>query len=138
MNLSNTSQYAIRVVSYMALNKDQIFTASTLISKLNVSDKYLKRILTTLTANNILDSIQGRYGGFRLAKDQKNIYLIDIVSAMENIEKYFGCVLGFDKCSDENPCTLHNKWAPIRDELINFLHKTTVYDVISNPSIVRF
>ncbi len=138
MNLSNTSQYAIRVVSYMASHDEELFSAASLISKLNVSDKYLKRILTQLTEYGILSSIQGRYGGFKLMKKPENITLIEIVEAMENVEKYFGCVLGFENCSDENPCTLHNKWAPLRDELMSFLNETTVNDVIIKKGLPKY
>lgn len=138
MNLSNTSQYAIRVISYMALMNEPIYSASMLISKLNVSDKYLKRILTKLSDSGVLRSIQGRYGGFMLAKSADKITLFEIVESMESVEKYFGCVLGFEECSDENPCTLHNKWSPLRDELMSFLYETTIKDVILDPAIVRF
>lgn len=138
MNLSNTSQYAIRVVSYMSFEDEAIYSASALISKLNVSDKYLKRILTQLSDHGILRSTQGRYGGFMLAKSPEKIKLIEIVEAMESVEKYFGCVLGFHECSDENPCTLHSKWAPIRNELMKLLNETTIKDVLSNPAIMKF
>jgi len=138
MNLSNTSQYAIRVVSYMTFENETIYSASALISKLNVSDKYLKRILTQLSDHGILKSTQGRYGGYVLAKNPDKIRLIEIVEAMESVEKYFGCVLGFDECSDENQCSLHSKWAVIRNELMTFLNETTIKDVISDPSIVKF
>jgi len=138
MNLSNTSQYAIRVVSYMTFENETIYSASALISKLNVSDKYLKRILTQLSDHGILKSTQGRYGGYVLAKNPDKIRLIEIVEAMESVEKYFGCVLGFDECSDENQCSLHSKWAAIRNELMTFLNETTIKDVISDPSIVKF
>lgn len=130
MNLSNTARYAVRVVSYMAYNRKNMYTAKELVEALNISDKYLKRILTTLTKYNIIKSIQGRYGGYLIADKPENITIYKIVAAIDNIEKYSGCVLGFDVCSDENPCALHNKWAPIRDELVQFLNNNTVADVM--------
>ncbi len=138
MNLSKTSQYAIRVISFMAYDNRQIYPASVLVKKLKISDKYLKRLLTTLSKHGIVRSIQGRYGGFVLDKKPENIFIYDIVAAVENIEKYYGCILGFSECSDENPCPLHEKWAPIRDELINLLKNTSIADVVKNPKIMKF
>lgn len=138
MNLSNTAQYAIRVISYMALKKQDLYSASELIKELEVSDKYLKRILTTLSNSDIIKSVQGRYGGFSLHKDLKKISLFEIVKAVDNIEKYFGCILGFEDCSDENPCALHIKWTPLRNELLSFLKNTTMADVIKNPEIIKY
>lgn len=138
MNLSNTAQYAIRILSYMAYEGKELYTASEIYAKLKISDKYLKRILTTLSVHRIIYSIQGRYGGFKLAKSINEIKLYDIVQAVDHVDKYFGCVLGFDECSDENPCSLHHKWGPLRDELLKFLESTTMQDVMENPNLLKF
>jgi Rrf2 family protein len=121
----------------MALKKQDLYSASDLVKELKISDKYLKRILTTLSNNDIIMSVQGRYGGFALHKDLEEICLFDIVKAVDNIEKYFGCVLGFEKCSDENPCALHEKWATLRDELFTFLKNTNMSDITKNPLIIK-
>lgn len=121
MNLSNTSQYAIRVISLMALDERATYSAAELISKLNVSDKYLKRILTKLTEGGILISIQGRYGGFKLARKVDNISIAEIIGTVENIEKYKGCILGFNECSNENPCILHDSWEKINKSFFEML-----------------
>lgn len=99
---------------------------------LNISDKYLKRILTTLTTHGIIMSIQGRHGGYSITNKPENIKIYNIVAAVEDIEKYFGCVLGFDTCSDEHPCALHKKWTSIRDELFSFLNNNTIADVMDS------
>lgn len=138
MNLSNTAQYAIRIISYMAYEGKDLYPASEIYAKLQISDKYLKRILTTLSAHHIICSIQGRYGGFKLEKNTEEIKLIDIVNAVDQVEKYYGCVLGFEDCSDENPCSLHHKWGPIRGELLNFLESTSMQDVMKNPNLLKF
>lgn len=138
MNLSNTAQYAIRILSYMAYEGKELYPASDIYAKLKISDKYLKRILTTLSTHQIIVSIQGRYGGFKLAKRIDEINLYEIVEAVDHVEKYFGCVLGFDECSDENPCSLHYKWGPLKDEILNFLESTSMQDVMKNPNLLKF
>ncbi len=138
MNLSNTSKYAIRVVSYMALKNKDLYSASYLIKELNVSDKYLKRILTTLSNHSIVQSIQGRYGGFRLNKSTNDITLYEIINSVEDINKYTGCVLGLDNCSDKSPCSLHKNWSVIKEQLIHFLKETTISEVVKNPNIIKF
>jgi Rrf2 family protein len=122
----------------MAIKKQNLYSASELIKKLKISDKYLKRILTTLSNSGILRSTQGRYGGFGLAKKPEDITLYEIVASIDNIEKYFGCILGFDECSDENPCSVHQQWAPIRNQIIDFLHNTTMSNVLDNSQILKF
>lgn len=77
-------------------------------------------------------SIQGRHGGYSITNKPENIKIYNIVAAVEDIEKYFGCVLGFDTCSDEHPCALHKKWTSIRDELFSFLNNNTIADVMDS------
>ncbi len=138
MNLSKTAKYAIRVVSYMALKRQNLYSASHLTSVLGVSDKYLKRILTTLSNHNIIQSIQGRYGGFRLNKSTDNIHLYEIIDTVEDMDKYSGCVLGFEECTCENPCSLHESWMPVKAELLSFFKQTSISEVIENPQILKF
>lgn len=138
MNLSNTSQYAIRILSYMVNKEEKIYSAAHLIKELKISDKYLRRIMTSMTKQGIIESVQGRYGGFVLSKSADKILLVDIISAVEDKSKYEGCVLGFDKCSDENPCALHNKWAIVRIQIRNFLNQNTLKQFISKQETMKF
>ncbi len=138
MNLSKTAQYAVRAVTTIAFCKDEVCTSNKLIKKLNVSQKYLRHILTTLTKNKIICSVQGRKGGFKICANPDEIRLYDIILAVEDIEKYYGCILGFNECSDENPCALHEQCVPIRDRIFNFLLNNTISDILKNPTILKF
>ncbi len=138
MNLSKTAKYAIRVISYMAVKQQELYSASQLIEALDVSDKYLKRILTTLSNHNVISSVQGRYGGFRLNKNIEDIHLYEIINTVEDVNKYSGCVLGLAECTCDNPCSLHDNWMPVKEELIDFFQKTNISDVIKNPQILKF
>jgi len=138
MNLSSTAQYAIRILSYMALNEEKIFTAAQLVEKLKISDKYLRRLMTDMTKAGLIHSYQGRNGGFSLNKPLEEIYLIDIISAVEDKSKYAGCILGFEQCSDENPCSLHAEWVKVRSHVSGFLMNGTVAQIISKHSMMKF
>lgn len=137
MTLSNTASYAIRAITFMARGGEELYSAAMLTQELNISDKYLKRILTTLSTSGIIRSVQGRYGGYCLNRPPNKITLFQISQSVEKIEKYFGCVLGFEECSDANPCALHTRWAPMRESLVLFLNTTTIADIIKNPETLK-
>jgi len=137
MILSKTSQYAIRVLSYM-INADlQVFSAHHLIRTLSIPDKYLRQLLTTLSKAGFIKSIRGREGGYVFARNANRIFLSDIIDAVEGMDKYTGCLLGFPECSDDHPCSLHEKWNPIRESLLTFLNNTTLAEV-KNDFIRKF
>jgi len=137
MTLSKTSQYAIRVLCYM-INLDlQVFSAHHLIKTLGIPDKYLRQLLTTLTKAGFIKSILGREGGYVFARNANHTYLADIIEAVEGMDKYQKCLLGFSECDDKHPCSLHERWAPIRDQLLEFLQNTTLAEV-KNSDIHKF
>lgn len=138
MNLTNTSRYAIRILSFMAIQESKLVSAKFLVEKLNISDKYLRSLMTLLAKRGLIHSIQGRDGGYEINKPLNELYLIEIIQAVENIDKYLGCVLGFPECSDENPCALHHKWATIKDETYLFMSKTTLENIVKDRSILKF
>ncbi len=128
MVFSKTAEYAIRVLSYFAINKNEVISASFLHEKLDIPYKYLTRIMTNLAKGGFLEPIKGRIGGFVLCVDPAKIYLSQIVEAIDNYDGYDSCVLGFAKCDPSNPCVLHEKWEKIRDQVNTFLRETTLKD----------
>lgn len=132
MKLTNTSEYALRILTFMARNPEGLFSAKSLVEKLNISDKYLRRLMTDLTKAGFIYSIQGRDGGYRFAKMPNEIFLSEVIDAVEGMKKYTGCVLGFEKCSDENPCAMHNSWVSVRAEFVKMFTTKTISELDIN------
>lgn len=129
MKLTNTSEYALRILTYMAKDPEQLYSAKSLVEKLNISDKYLRRLMTTLSKQGFIYSIQGREGGYSFRKEPSEIRLADVVDAVEGMDTYAGCVLGFEECSCENPCVMHTTWIKVREEFLSVFTNTTLTDI---------
>lgn len=129
MKLSKTSEYALRILIYMAKEPSSLYSAKKLIEELKISDKYLRRLMTDLSKAGFIESIQGRDGGYKFAKSIDDIYLFDIVDAIEGMDELNECVLGFETCSCENPCAMHDSWLNVRNELSNMFHTTKLSDM---------
>ena len=130
--MSKTSEYSIRILSFMAKNENDLFTAKYLIDKLKMSDKYLRSLMTKLTKAGLIKSIQGKNGGYLFAKRADEIFISNIIDAVDDYGKYLGCILGFDSCSDENPCSMHKVWVETREELLKTFDETTLSDLKQN------
>jgi Rrf2 family protein len=118
----------------MINDERQVFSAKYLVDKLGIPEKYLRNLLTKLTKVNLIKSIKGRDGGFVFAKNADKITLAEIVDAVEGMKKYEKCILGFDHCDEKNPCALHSRWRPIKEQILNFLNNTTVADLKKDDS----
>jgi len=137
MRLSKTSEYALRILSFMINSDMQVFSARYLIESLDVPDKYLRRLMTDLSKNGFIKSMKGRDGGYVFAKNANKIYLSQVIDAVEGMDRYEGCILGFGDCSDNNPCSLHENYAPIKEQLIQFLSQTTISELKSDK-VLKF
>ncbi len=137
MKLSKTSTYALRVLSYMINSDMEVFSAKYLVEQLDVPDKYLRRLMTDMSKNGFIRSMQGRDGGYVFAKNANEIFLSDVIDAVEGMDYYTGCIMGHDQCSSENPCSLHEAYGPIRDKLVGFLESTTIAK-LKNIDIVKY
>lgn len=137
MKLSKTSEYALRILAFMAKEPNQQYTAKYLVETLHISDKYLRQLMTVLTKAGLISSTQGREGGYSFAKKPSSIYLSDIIDSVEGMKKYSGCILGFEHCSDENPCVMHNIWVKSREEFTHTFTRKTL-DMLDFKGINKF
>ena len=108
---------------------DKMFNSGEISKKLKVPKEFVSKVLQNLTDSKIVDSRKGKGGGFYLRKDPNTITLIDIVIAIDGLELFHKCVLGFPECSPDKPCPVHNTWGKLRDETYNMLSKQTLAEL---------
>ena len=127
---SKRCEYGIQAILYMAAQDNGIIIPSDEISKkLKIPKEFISKILQSLTESGIIESKKGKAGGFKLAKNPSKIKLIDIVEAIDGLESFNSCVLGFPNCLPEKPCPVHNQWGELR---------TKAYDMLSSETIDKF
>jgi Rrf2 family protein len=134
MFLSNTAQYAVRILLYMANDPEKKYSAAELIQKLKISDKYLRRIMTDMAKAGFIESISGRKGGYIFKKNVEEIKLSEIIFSFEDQLKFDQCLLGLENCGDDHPCKLHSSWKCIKEDLVNLLNSTTLNSLDAIPS----
>jgi Rrf2 family transcriptional regulator, iron-sulfur cluster assembly transcription factor len=124
---SKKCEYGLQAILYLSANLDrEVIPAEEIAKKLNIPKEFVSKILQSLTESGLVYSKKGKSGGFALAKDPKRIRLIDIVGAIDGLQMFNSCVLGFPKCSPENPCPLHHKWGELRTKTYNMLTDETL------------
>ena len=94
MQLKNSTDYAIRIVCYLAAQERMVST-SELSRKLNVSANYVPKIAKKLKNAKIVTACEGTNGGYMLAKQLENISLMDIISCVEE-------TMAINRCLEED------------------------------------
>lgn len=92
MKLSDGIEQAIHCVTMLAAaTEDGLLSAAALAEFHGVSPSYLLKHLQALSNAEILETVSGPKGGYRLAKGPETISLLDIVLAVEGREPAFRC-----------------------------------------------
>lgn len=129
MHFNKTTEYAIRVMVYLARFKGQRFSANRLNKELHIPYKYLSHLMSRLSSAGLVDVTAGKYGGYAITRALNTIYLYQIAGLVEGLDDYERCVLGFAECSDENPCTLHKIWLAHREGMKETMFNTSLADL---------
>ena len=126
MELNNTSQYAIRILSYIANNKDNLCNAKELSHILNIPYKFLTKITTELVKANFILSIRGREGGYKLSRPASEISIMNILNHFNEFNHQKECLLGIGMCDGTNKCGLHDQWAKPKKMIKTMFENTTL------------
>ena len=129
MRFQKTTEYAIRVMVFLTNNPDAWYSANRLHKILDIPYKYLGRLMHTLTKAGLLEVSMGKQGGYRINTDRATIYLYEIIGAIEGLDSYNRCVLGFAECSEENPCPLHQHWLKQQEGLKEMVYNISLKDL---------
>ena len=124
---SKTCELGLQAVLFLSIKKEKrIFTAAEVSKELKVPKEYVSKVMQILTESGIIGSKKGKNGGFYLAKSPSQIKLIEIVEAIDGLEIFRNCVLGFPGCSSDNPCPVHERWGKLRDDAYTMLSTETL------------
>ena len=122
---SRKCEYALQAVLYLATKKKgEMVSIKDLSRKLKIPYHFIGKIFQTLAYKKLLISGKGPNGGFALGKPAEKISLLQIVEAVDGLDFNKKCVSGFRECSNKHPCSAHDQWFEIREDIHSMLaHK---------------
>lgn len=126
MRFTTKTEYGIICLLFMARNRDQEIdpiTIRQIASQEDFSVTYTEKILQSLRAAGIVTSVQGKQGGYILARRPSEITLKDIVEALEGATFDVFCEPENRKeivCTHFSLCGLKPLWWRTKDLLDRF------------------
>ncbi len=106
MQMSQTVEYALRAVVWLAENAGKPQTTQQIADGTRMPSSYLSKVLQGLAKSNIVTGQRGLHGGFTLAREADSLTLLDVVNAVEPVQRIEVCPLGIE-CHGKNLCALH-------------------------------
>ena len=131
--ITKTGLHAVRAMAALARLPDGAYAGTAAIAReIDAPPNYLSKLLQNLARHGLVRSQKGLGGGFRLARDSRQISLLDVVEPIEQVSRWSGCVLGHRDCSDDAPCAIHDRWKQVRTAYLRMLGRTTIADLLAN------
>lgn len=138
MILSQTSEYAIRAVSYIALRGNAPIIAKELAKQTAIPVHYLSKVLRKLVTAGILGGSKGHNGGFVLARTPNKIKIVDVLNAVEDHLPSKHCIFGWRMCNSKDPCILHHRWTSVNDSFQNWARDTTLAHIQEDAASIKW
>lgn len=133
--LSQTAEYALRAVLYVAEHGDRLVQVSEMAEALHIPRNYLSKIVHALAHARVLESTRGKAGGFRLAAAPNRLYVVQVVAPFDNVGQTRHCLLGRPQCSDRTACAAHTRWKEVAERVAAFFRETTVAELMAGAIV---
>ena len=130
---SQTVEYALRAVVHLAYEAPDARTTAQIADATRVPRDYLAKILQDLRRKGIVQTQRGVGGGISLAKEPAELTILDVVNAVEPIERITTCPLGL-KAHGVRLCPLHRRVDDALALVESAFGKTTLAEVLAEPS----
>jgi Rrf2 family transcriptional regulator, iron-sulfur cluster assembly transcription factor len=133
---SKACKYAIKALVYLAsrTGEGRKIGLTEIADAIDSPMHFTAKIMQILSKQGIVSSAKGPNGGFYIDKSAPDIYLIQVVSAIDGVAHLSGCGLGLKGCSAEHPCPIHEDFSEVRDKLNQLLREQTIQQLAAEMS----
>ena len=132
MIVSTKGRYALRVMVYLALAKDQgRIPLKQIAEEENISQKYLESIMTTLSKAGLVDAAHGKGGGYKLDRPVEGYTVGSILKLTEGSLATVSCTTqGPSACSRSTCCHTLPMWERLDRMIDEFFEGITLADLV--------
>ena len=137
MKISKRGEYGLRAMIDLAIARElgrDLVQLNELAENEKIPVKFLEQILLALKQGGFLESVRGKYGGYRLARPAKEIFSGQIVRFLDGPIAPISCVsqTAYERCScpDEAHCGLRMLMLDVRNAIAGVVDRYTLADVV--------
>jgi Rrf2 family protein len=125
MQITRQADYALRAMLFLSRKEPNEKTATSQIAEQQrIPPSFLAKIISQLSIAGLLHTSRGARGGVSLAREPKEISLLDVVEAIDGPILLNECVGDASTCTFEEDCPLHDIWKDAQVQLVDRLRKT--------------
>ena len=126
MQITRQADYAVRAVLYLArLGQTERAATSQVAQEQHIPPSFLAKIISQLSIAGLLHTSRGARGGVTLAREPREITLLEVIEAIDGPIMLNECVGDTTTCTFDEQCPLRPVWCEAQNDLVAKLRGTT-------------
>ncbi len=130
--LSDACEYGLRAVVWLAQDPSRSQKVREIAEHTHAAPGYLVKVLQALARAGILSAQRGSTGGFTLQRDPAQLTILEIITAIDPIERIHTCPLGLP-AHGQCLCPMHHRIDGALAAIQASFGQSTIKDLLSEP-----
>jgi FeS assembly SUF system regulator len=133
LRLSKLTDYGTVIMSHMARRPAGLHSAGEIAATLGVTVPTAGKVLKMLARHELLQSVRGARGGYRLARPPERISIAEVIDALEGPFGMTECSVVVGLCMQEGNCPIRAHWQQVNQLIRQTLAQVTLADMTCSP-----
>ena len=130
MKLTTRGRYAVTAMLDLAINGgSRPVSLADISGRQEISLSYLEQLFAKLRREQLVTSARGPGGGYRLARSGAEIFVAEIIDAVDESVDVTNCQ-GKGDCQQGETCLTHHLWEDLSDQIHDFLSQISLGDLM--------
>ena len=135
MRLTTKGRYAVTAMLDLALHgTDRPVSLADISGRQAISLSYLEQLFAKLRRNDLVKSVRGPGGGYRLSRGGHEIFVAQIIDAVNETVDATGCG-GTADCQQGEVCLTHHLWCDLSDQIHGFLSQISLANLVEKREV---
>ena len=135
MRLTTKGRYAVTAMLDLALHgSDRPVSLADISGRQDISLSYLEQLFAKLRRNDLVTSVRGPGGGYRLSRNMADIFVAQIVDAVNEAVDATGCG-GTSNCQQGEVCLTHHLWCDLSKQIHGFLSQISLANLVERREV---
>jgi len=130
MRMTLHSDYSLRVLLALGVAEGRRGTIGAIAAQYGISRNHLMKVCHRLQQLGYIETVRGKNGGLRLARDPATIRIGDVVRDMEPDLELVECFSDTNRCVITRACRLQHVLADGLKDFIDSLNRNTLADLL--------
>ena len=128
LKISDAASIALHAMIMLAEKENKLLSVRDIATKLDISANHLSKVMQRLVKAELVESVKGSGGGFKLYKTPAEVTFFEVYEAIDGKFKPSSCLLNKSLC--QHHCIMGGLVSSINNQVETFFKKTKLTDFI--------